>query len=157
MRRLLALCLALAWGSALSAPPEGVARIVSDRLPIGQAQAALQLSPDWDRPHPEIRRALVIVHGRLRFDAAGRRLYCDELPVDLSSRELAVLELLLMRAGRVVTKQQIADHLYGWGDEVSSNAIEVFVHRLRRKLEPMGANIRTVRGMGYLIDKAHDD
>ncbi|TXF12363.1 response regulator [Pelomicrobium methylotrophicum] len=98
-----------------------------------------------------------IVHGRLRFDAAGRRLYCDELPVDLSSRELAVLELLLMRVGRVVTKQQIADHLYGWGDEVSSNAIEVFVHRLRRKLEPMGANIRTVRGMGYLIDKAHDD
>ncbi|QEU04293.1 alpha/beta hydrolase [Pseudomonas oryzihabitans] len=66
MRRLLALCLALAWGSALAAPHEGVARIVSDRLPIGQAQAALQLSTDWDRPHPEIRRALVIVHGRLR-------------------------------------------------------------------------------------------
>ncbi|WP_288403715.1 alpha/beta hydrolase [uncultured Pseudomonas sp.] len=66
MRRLLALCLALAWGSALAAPHEGVARIVSDRMPIGQAQAALQLSTDWDRPHPEIRRALVIVHGRLR-------------------------------------------------------------------------------------------
>jgi two-component system OmpR family response regulator len=62
-----------------------------------------------------------------------------------------------MRAGRVVTKEQLADHLYGWGDEVSSNAIEVFVHRLRKKLEPMGANIRTVRGMGYLIDKPHGD
>lgn len=98
-----------------------------------------------------------LVHGRLRLDVAGRRLYCDNQPVDLSSRELAVLELLLMRAGRVVTKEQLADHLYGWGDEVSSNAIEVFVHRLRKKLEPMGANIRTVRGMGYLIDKPHGD
>ena len=66
MHRLLALCLALAWGSVLAAPHEGVARIVDDRLPIGQAQAALQLSTDWNQPHPEIRRALVIVHGRLR-------------------------------------------------------------------------------------------
>lgn len=66
MRPLLALCLALAWGSAPAAPHDGVARIVSDRLPIGPAEAALQLSSDWDRPHPEIRRALVIVHGRLR-------------------------------------------------------------------------------------------
>ncbi|MEW5707369.1 MAG: response regulator transcription factor [Pseudomonadota bacterium] len=98
-----------------------------------------------------------LVHGRLRLDVAGRRLYCDDQPVDLSGRELAVLELLLMRAGRVVTKEQLADHLYGWGDEVSSNAIEVFVHRLRKKLESMGANIRTVRGMGYLIDKPHGD
>lgn len=94
-------------------------------------------------------------HGRLRFDVAGRRLFCDGEAVELSSRELAVLELLLMREGRVVTKQQIADHLYGWGEEVSSNAIEVFVHRLRRKLEPMGVNIRTLRGMGYLMDKPH--
>jgi two-component system OmpR family response regulator len=94
-----------------------------------------------------------LIHGRLRLDVAGRRLFCDDVPVELSSRELAVLELLLMREGRVVTKQQIADHLYGWGDEVSSNAIEVFVHRVRKKLEPMGANIRTLRGMGYLMDK----
>ncbi|MDR6677351.1 alpha/beta hydrolase [Pseudomonas oryzihabitans] len=66
MRPLLALCLSLVFGSALAAPHEGVARIVDDRLPLGAAQAALQLSTDWNQPHPEIRRALVIVHGRLR-------------------------------------------------------------------------------------------
>lgn len=66
MRRPFALCLFLAANSALAAPDKGVARIVDDRLPIGTAQAALELSTDWTRPHPEIRRALVIVHGRLR-------------------------------------------------------------------------------------------
>lgn len=95
-------------------------------------------------------------HGRLRFDVAGRRLYCDGHPVDLSAREVAVLELLMLREGRVVTKQQIVDHLYGWEEGSSSNAVEVFIHRLRKKLEPMDVDIRTVRGMGYLIDKPHD-
>jgi len=92
-------------------------------------------------------------HGRLRLDMAGRRLYCDDVPVDLSARELAVIELLLLKEGKVVTKQQIIDHLYGWEDVSSSNAVEVFVYRLRRKLEPSGVDIRTVRGMGYLIEK----
>jgi two-component system, OmpR family, response regulator len=55
----------------------------------------------------------------------------------------------------VVTKQQIVDHLYGWEDASTSNAIEVFVYRLRRKLEKSGVDIRTVRGMGYMIEKAH--
>jgi two-component system OmpR family response regulator len=54
-----------------------------------------------------------------------------------------------------VTKQQILDHLYGWDDVSSSNTIEVFIHRLRRKLDPCGVDIRTVRGMGYLIEKSH--
>jgi two-component system OmpR family response regulator len=94
-----------------------------------------------------------LVHGRLRLDIAGRRLYCGDEPLDLSVREFAVLELLLLRAGKVVTKQQIVDKLYGWEDVSSSNAIEVFVYRLRKKLEPSGVNIRTIRGMGYLIEK----
>ena len=97
-----------------------------------------------------------IVHGPLRLDMAGRRLYCDGRPVELSARELAVVELLLLREGRVVTKQQIVDHLYGWEDVSTSNAVEVFVYRLRRKLEASGVDIRTVRGMGYLIEKAGD-
>jgi two-component system OmpR family response regulator len=96
-----------------------------------------------------------LVHGRLRLDTAGRRLYCDDQPMELSARELAVMELLLLREGRVVTKQQILDHLYGWDDVSSSNTIEVFIHRLRRKLDPCGVDIRTVRGMGYLIEKSH--
>lgn len=94
-----------------------------------------------------------LIHGRLRLDMAGRRLFCDDLPVDLSARELAVIELLLLKEGKVVTKQQIVDHLYGWEDASNSNAIEVFVYRLRKKLEPSGTDIRTVRGMGYLIEK----
>jgi two-component system OmpR family response regulator len=94
-----------------------------------------------------------IVHGPLRLDTVGRRLFHNEAPVDLSARELSVVELLLLREGRVVTKQQIVDHLYGWEDNSSSNAVEVFVYRLRRKLEPSGVDIRTVRGMGYLIEK----
>ena len=96
-----------------------------------------------------------LIHGRLRLDMAGRRLFLDGQPVDLSQRELAVLELLLLRESKVVTKQQITDHLYGWEDVSSSNAVEVFIHRLRRKLESSGMTITTVRGMGYLIEKAH--
>ena len=95
-----------------------------------------------------------IVHGRVTLDTEGRRLFCDGEPLELTSREFAVLELLLLRAGRVVTKQQILDNLYGWDDASSSNTVEVFIHRLRRKLEATGMDIRTVRGMGYLIDNA---
>lgn len=95
-----------------------------------------------------------IVHGALRLDVAGRRLYCHEHPVELSARELAVVELLLMREGRVVTKQQIAEHLYGWDEEASSNAVEVFIYRLRKKLDGSGVDLKTIRGMGYLIEKA---
>ena len=96
-----------------------------------------------------------LVHGPLRLDMAGRRLYSADKPVDLSARELAVIELLLLKEGRVVTKQQITEHLYGWEEGSTSNAVEVFIYRLRRKLETSGVDIRTVRGMGYLIDKPH--
>jgi two-component system, OmpR family, response regulator len=94
-----------------------------------------------------------LVHGPLRLDMAGRRLYCNGQPVELSAREISVIELLLLKEGKVVTKQQIVDHLYGWEDASSSNLVEVFVYRLRRKLEDSGVGIRTVRGMGYLIEK----
>jgi two-component system OmpR family response regulator len=94
-----------------------------------------------------------LVNGRLRLDTAGRRLYLDDQPMELSLRELAVIELLMLREGKVVTKQQIIDHLYGWEDVSSSNAVEVFIHRLRKKLEGSGVSITTVRGMGYLIEK----
>jgi two-component system OmpR family response regulator len=95
-----------------------------------------------------------IIHGRLRLDTVGRRLYCDGQPVELSMRELAVIELLLLREGKVVTKQKITDHLYGWDEASSSNTIEVFVYRLRKKLEASGLDIRTVRGMGYMVEKS---
>lgn len=94
-----------------------------------------------------------LVHGALRLDMAGRRLYRDGEPLELSAREFAIVELLLLREGRVVTKQQISEHLFGWEDAGSANALDAFVYRLRRKLEPSGVDIRTIRGMGYLIDK----
>jgi len=122
------------------------------------------LTKPFDLPELEARvRALLrrgadattnLMHGRLCLDMAARRVYYDGQPVDLSAREFAVLQLLLMREGRVVSKEHMVNHLYGWGDEVGANAIEVYVHRIRKKLEPLGCEIRTVRGMGYLMEKA---
>ena len=95
--------------------------------------------------------------GALAFDQTNRcALLHDEL-LDLSARELGLLEILMQRAGRLVSKDQLVDHLCGWGEEVSHNAIEVYVHRLRKKLESSGATITTVRGLGYCFEKsAHE-
>ena len=124
------------------------------------------LSKPFDLPELEARvRALLrrgsanptpyLHHGRLTLDTVGRRVYYDKAPIELSARELAVLGLLLLREGRVVSKEHMVNHLYGWGDEVGANAIEVYVYRIRKKLEPFGCEIRTVRGMGYLME--HSD
>ncbi len=96
----------------------------------------------------------VLRHGSLELDLEARRAFHEGKPIDFSARELAVMELLMSRQGRVVTKEQMVDRVFGWGEEVGSNAIEVCVHRVRRKLEPYGIEIRTVRGMGYLMEKA---
>jgi DNA-binding response OmpR family regulator len=94
----------------------------------------------------------VIVHGELQLDPAGHAVRFAGRPVELTAREFAILHALLLNAGRVLSKAQIEEQLYGWGEEIESNAIEVFVHHLRRKLDP--GLIRTVRGVGYMIDKA---
>ncbi len=92
-------------------------------------------------------------HGDLSLDPVGRVASINEVPLDLSGRELGLLETLLRRAGRLVSKEQLVDHLCEWGDEVSNNAIEVYVHRLRKKLEPGGVRIATVRGLGYCLER----
>ena len=74
--------------------------------------------------------------------------------LDLSARESAVLELLLLRSGRVIAKEQFVEHMCGWDQDVTENAIEVYVHRLRRKLEPAGIHVQTVRGLGYYLARA---
>jgi two-component system, OmpR family, response regulator len=95
----------------------------------------------------------LLSHGTLTLDTVGRRATLGGEPLDLSARELGVLEVLMLRSGRVVNKDQLAEQLYGWDEEVGPNAIEVYVHRLRRKLEPAGVTIRTIRGLGYLLEK----
>jgi two-component system OmpR family response regulator len=100
--------------------------------------------------------ALELVHGRLRLDVTARRLFHGDEAIEMPARELALIELLLARQGRVVSKEQMIDHLFGFADDVGTNAIEVYVHRVRRKLEPLGIEIRTVRGMGYLLDRPAD-
>lgn len=104
------------------------------------------------------RRALgngqnLLRHGDLCLDPVGRVASVNDVVLDLSARELGLLETLLQRAGRLVSKEQLVDHLCEWGEEVSNNAIEVYVHRLRKKLEPGGVRIATVRGLGYCLER----
>ena len=95
----------------------------------------------------------IIRHGPLSFDATGRVAYINEQMVDLSARELSLLEVLLQRAGRLVSKDQLVERLCEWGEEVSNNAIEVYIHRLRKKIEQGPIRIATVRGLGYCLEK----
>jgi two-component system OmpR family response regulator len=91
--------------------------------------------------------------GFLIYDQVGRVAQIQGQSLDLSAREIGLLEILLNRMGRLVSKDQLVDHLCGWGEEVSHNAIEVYVHRLRKKLEVGGVKIATVRGLGYCLER----
>jgi len=91
--------------------------------------------------------------GALAFDSVGRRAMINGVPLELTTRETSVLEALMVRSGGVVSKEQLLERLYSYSEEASSNAIEVYIHRLRKKIEPAGVTIRTIRGLGYLIDK----
>ncbi len=91
--------------------------------------------------------------GALTYDQVGRVAQIQGQSLDLSAREIGLLEVLLNRMGRLVSKDQLVDHLCGWGEEVSHNAIEVYVHRLRKKLEAGGVKIATVRGLGYCLER----
>jgi two-component system OmpR family response regulator len=99
----------------------------------------------------------IVLLGTLSFDAAHRSAAIAGAPLDLSSREVALLEIFITRAGRLVSKDQIIDLLCEWGEEVSANAVEVYVHRLRKKLEPAQIAISTVRGLGYCLDKPNEN
>jgi DNA-binding response OmpR family regulator len=110
------------------------------------------------RIRAHIRRAQVsqdseIHYGPLMYDNQSRLVRIAGEPANFSSRELGILETLLTRQGKVVTKEQMVDKLCNWDEELGSNAIEVYVHRLRKKLEPHGINVSTVRGLGYMLEK----
>ena len=97
------------------------------------------------------RAAPLLRHGEVTLDPAGRRVTMADFPVELSAREFAVLQTLMENAGRVMTRSQLESSIYGWRDEPDSNALEVHIHHLRKKL---GADfIKTLRGVGYTIPR----
>lgn len=97
------------------------------------------------------RSAPLIEHGEILLDPAEHSVTRAGVPVDVSGREFSVLQTMLENRGRVLSRARIEESLYAWGEEVKSNAVEVHIHHLRRKL---GASlIRTIRGVGYIVDK----
>ncbi len=94
-----------------------------------------------------------IILGELRLDTIGKRAWVGEKALELNAREWAGLAFLVNRVNRIVSKEQLTQALYSWDDEITPNAIEKFVSRLRIKLEPAGIVIRTVRGLGYYLEK----
>ena len=89
--------------------------------------------------------------GAVELDPAARTVLHEGVPVALKPREFALLHELMLNAGRVLTRDQLEDRLYRWGDEIGSNSVEVHVHHLRRKIAP--GLIRTVRGVGYMLPR----
>jgi two-component system response regulator QseB len=93
----------------------------------------------------------VLTHGRVSIDPAARAAYLDGESLILSRREYVLLQKLLENAGRVLSREQLNQSLYSWDDEIDSNALEVHIHNLRKKLG--FALVRTIRGVGYMVEK----
>ncbi|MGA7328795.1 MAG: response regulator transcription factor [Rhodomicrobium sp.] len=106
------------------------------------------------RPGQLLGRSLELAN--LTFDTAARQIFIEGMPHTLSARELAVLELLMRRSGHVVSKRVVEDQIFGLSGDVGSNAVEVYIHRLRKSLQDLHASvtIHTIRGVGYLITAA---
>ena len=116
---------------------------------VGELEArirALLRTTAWGNQHE-------VVNGKLRFDTYSRRAFVESNPVDSAFRELSILELLLQNIGRVVTKAQLADCLDDYNADLTNNAIDILIHRLRKKLDSSGCEIRTIRGLGYMVEK----
>jgi two-component system OmpR family response regulator len=93
-----------------------------------------------------------IAIGRLILNTRDHQVLADGQPMSLSAREYGVLEILMIQAGKVVTKDRFVQRLSSEGDALADNAIEVYIHRVRKRIEPYGAVIRTSRGLGYLLE-----
>jgi DNA-binding response OmpR family regulator len=119
--------------------------------PFALEELLARLEAQLRRPGNLLGSSLRIAN--LEFDTRNRQASIDDQPQVLSARETAVLELLMRSKGRVVSKKQVEDHIFGHSGEVASNAIEVYVHRLRKQLSERGAKVQvhTIRGVGYLI------
>ena len=122
--------------------------------PFAQEELVARIRVLLRRPGGLLGQALEL--GALRLDTISREVTIDGRPLSLSPREIAVLEMLLRRAGRVVPKKLVEDQLFGLSADFGSNAVEVYVHRLRKQLAEAGADVvvHTIRGIGYLIAAA---
>ena len=117
------------------ATPELVARVRALLRRAGPSQSMLQI-------------------GGLTLDSVARRAMVHGRPIELSAREWGILEYLIHHRGRVVSKQQIIDAILPWGDELTLNAVEVYISRIRIKVGDAGLGLRTIRGFGYMLDNA---
>ena len=97
-------------------------------------------------------RSRLIEHGPLTIDLAKKRALVNGTPLDLSQRELAILTHLFSNVGAIIGKDQISGAIASWDEPMTANAVEVHISRLRAKLEPAGIKIRTIRGLGYLVE-----
>jgi two-component system response regulator TctD len=102
----------------------------------------------------ELRRSEMLVLSALRFDATARRAFIEDKPIHLSARECIVLQYLMLKTGQIVARDQLAALVPGWDASTSDNALELLMSRLRAKIEPAGTRLRTVRGLGYLLEPA---
>lgn len=98
-------------------------------------------------------KAATVVFGDVVFDLKQRTFFANGVAIDLPAREVSLLETLFMRAGKVVAKQAIIESLAGFDEDLSANAIEQYVSRLRKRLAPNGLTVRTARGIGYYLEK----
>ena len=107
------------------------------------------------RRHENCRAELLSVGG-LSFDPRGQRAWAHDRPVQLSARECAVLQYLMLQTGRIVPRERLVALVPGWSGATSDNALELLVSRLRGKIDSTGVGLRTVRGLGYLLDQVGD-
>jgi two-component system OmpR family response regulator len=114
-------------------------------LPVLEARVrALLRRSQWDNKQE-------VSFGPLSWDVSTRTALLHGAPMDLSGREQALVELLLRRPGKTVSKDLMIDQLSSWEKDMSANALEVIVHRVRKKLEPGGLTIKSFRGLGYML------
>ena len=125
--------------------------------PFALEELVARLEVQLRRPGQQLGSSLHVAN--LEFDLRNRQASIDSRPQILSSRETAVLELLMRSKGRIVSKKQVEDHIFGLSGDVASNAVEVYVHRLRKQLADKGARVQihTIRGVGYLIAEEKRD
>ncbi len=119
--------------------------------PFAAPELVARLKALVRRSHP--RQSDIQING-LQLDPFSRRATIDGQVIELSAREWAVLEVLMQNASRVVSKQQIIDAILPWGEELTLNAVEVYVSRIRSKIASAGIAIKTIRGFGYLLEPA---